>query len=177
LKSALALLDRAVEAALAIVRVFCIAFAAGIFAVVIYAVFARYVLTQLPFFAGRVPSWTEEVPRYFLIWISFLGAAACIARREHVAFDVLFMRFPERTRRFLGAFIALLMMGFGWIVFRYGITFVDDFGSDLMETIPFTNYWYYTAAPISGALMMLFALKLAADSLRGIGDGTGSSVD
>jgi TRAP-type transport system small permease protein len=68
-------------------------------------------------------------------------------------------------------------MGFGWIVFRYGITFVDDFGSDLMETIPFTNYWYYTAAPISGALMMLFALKLAADSLRGIGDGTGSSVD
>ena len=161
-----------------VVRWICIGCAAGIFGVVIYAVFARYVLTKIPFLPGRVPSWTEEVPRYFLIWISFLGGAACIARREHVAFDVLFQRLPERLRRLVGAGIGLLILGFGWIVFRYGIVFVEDFGADLMETIPFTNYWYYVSVPISGALMMLFALKLTLDALRGRGgDSTGSSVD
>jgi TRAP-type C4-dicarboxylate transport system permease small subunit len=56
LDTALAWLDRLVAAALAIVRIACIFFSAGIFLVVIYAVFARYVLTQLPFFSGRVPS-------------------------------------------------------------------------------------------------------------------------
>ena len=44
----------------------------------------------------------------------------------------------------------LLIFGFGWVVFRYGIVFVEDFGGDLMETISYTNYWYYPAMPISG---------------------------
>ena len=92
---------------------------------------------------GRSLTWTEEVPRYLLIWISFLGAAACVARREHVGFDVLFNALPAPVRRWLGAAIGLLILGFGWIMFRYGIVFVKDFGPDLMETIPYTNYWYY----------------------------------
>ena len=50
-------------------------------------------------------------------------------------------------------------------MFRYGIDFVRDFGSDLMETIPYTNYWYYPAMPISGFLIMLFSFKLIVDEL------------
>ena len=75
------------------------------------------------------------------------------------------MRFPRAVRRALGVALSALIFGFGWIVFRYGITFVDDFGSDLMETIPFTNYWYYPAMPISGFLMMVFAFKLMVDEI------------
>jgi hypothetical protein len=37
--------------------------------------------------------------------------------------------------------LSLLIFGFGWIVFHYGIVFVQDFGGDLMETIPYKNYW------------------------------------
>ena len=77
-----------------------------------------------------------------------------------------------RLRRALGVFLGLLIFGFGWIVFRYGIVFVQDFGSDLMETIPYTNYWYYPAMPVSGFLMMVFAVKLVIDEIvrsRGAG--------
>jgi hypothetical protein len=28
-----------------------------------------------------------------------------------------------------------------------------------MESIPFTNIWYYTAMPLSGGLIMLFSLR------------------
>ena len=52
-----------------------------------------------------------------------------------------------------------MIFGFGWIVFRYGITFVQDFGDDLMETIPFTNNWYYPAMPVGGFLIMVFSLN------------------
>jgi TRAP-type C4-dicarboxylate transport system permease small subunit len=167
--------DRTVAMAIAIVRWVCIVFAAGIFGVVIYAVLARYALTHVGF---RVPSWTEEVPRYLLIWISFLAGAVGIALREHVGFELVFDALPARLRRVVAAFLALLIIGFGWIVFRYGIVFVQDFGSDLMETIPHTNYWYYTAMPVSGALMVLCGLKLLLDALRGGTAGAiGTSVD
>jgi TRAP-type C4-dicarboxylate transport system permease small subunit len=167
----LKLLDSVVDRALRIVRAVCILQAAALFVIVVVAVIGRYAF-------GKSLTWTEEVPRYLLIWISFLGAAACVARREHVGFDVLFNAFPARVRRWLGAAIGLLIFGFGWVLFRYGITFVKDFGPDLMETIPFTNYWYYIAAPISGALIMLFAARNIVDALHGRHESqVGHSVD
>ena len=167
----LSLLDRVVDRVLAVVRIVCIVQASALFLIVVFAVVGRYVF-------GRSLTWTEEVPRYLLIWISFLGAAACVARREHVGFDVLFNKLPEGMRRWLGAFIGVLILAFGWIVFRYGITFVKDFGPDMMETIPFTNYWYYVAVPISGALLLVFAVKNITDALTGRHESQiGQSVD
>lgn len=150
--------DRFVAFIASVVRLFCIMLTIAIFTIVVLAVFFRYGF-------GQAVSWTEEVPRYLLIWVSFLGAAVCVLRREHVGFDVLFNALPKRIRRALGVFLSLLIFGFGWIVFRYGIVFVQDFGSDLMETIPYTNYWYYPAMPISGFLIMLFSIKVIIDEI------------
>src|SRR5205823_13407208 len=156
---------------LAGVRAVCIAQATALFLIVVLAVIGRYVF-------GRSLTWTEEVPRYLLIWISFLGAAACVARREHVGFDVLFNALPAALRRWLGAAIGMLILAFGWNMFRYGIVFVKDFGPDMMETIPFKNYWYYVVMPISGALLILFAVKSIVDSLLGRHESqVGQSVD
>ena len=167
----LKLLDQIVARTLTVVRAVCIVQATALFIIVVLAVIGRYVF-------GRSLTWTEEVPRYLLIWISFLGAAACVARREHVGFDVLFNALPARVRRVLGAAIGALILGFGWIVFRYGIVFVKDFGPDLMETIPYTNYWYYVAVPVSGALIVLFAFKNVVDALLGRHESQiGHSVD
>ena len=51
---------------------------------------------------GQAVSWTEEVPRYLLIWISFLAAAVGVLNRDHVGFDVLFNALPKPARRVLG---------------------------------------------------------------------------
>ena len=168
----LKLFDRFIAAVAAVVRMICILLATALFGIVIAAVVFRYGF-------GQAVSWTEEVPRYLLIWISFLAAASCVLRREHVGFDVLFNALPQSVRKALGIFLSLLVFGFGWIVFRYGIVFVQDFGDDLMETIPFTNNWYYPAMPISGFLIMLFSLKIMIDEYRSDDAGAiaGSSVE
>jgi TRAP-type C4-dicarboxylate transport system permease small subunit len=166
------LLDRFANVLVTLVRWFCIVVASVLFIVVVGAVIARYVF-------GQAVSWTEEVPRYLLIWISFLTAAVGVLHRDHVGFDVLFNALPRSVRRGLGVTLSVLIFGFGWIVFRYGIVFVQDFGSDLMETIPFTNYWYYPAMPISGFLIMVFAFKLIVDEIvrPEAAAITGTSVD
>ena len=152
------LLDRFANLLVTAVRWVCIVLASALFIVVVAAVVARYGF-------GEAVSWTEEVPRYLLIWISFLAAAVGVLNRDHVGFDVLFNALPKPIRRALGVALSALILMFGWIVFRYGITFVQDFGSDLMETIPYTNYWYYPAMPISGLLIMVFAFKLIVDEI------------
>ena len=156
----------------AIVRWVCIVLATALFIIVVAAIVSRYGF-------GQAVSWTEEVPRYLLIWISFLAASVGVLRREHVGFDVLFNALPMPARRVLGVGLSLLILGFGWVVFRYGIVFVQDFGGDLMETIPYKNYWYYPAMPISGFLIMVFALKLIVDELtqRRAPALTGASLD
>ena len=168
----LELLDRFTALLVAVVRWVCIVLASVLFIIVVVAIIARYGF-------GQAVSWTEEVPRYLLIWISFLAAAVGVIQRDHVGFDVLFNALPRPIRRTLAVILSALIFGFGWIVFRYGITFVQDFGSDLMETIPFTNYWYYPAMPISGFLIMVFAFKLIVDEIvrPDAAAITGTSVD
>src|SRR3982750_1119057 len=123
------LLDRFANLLVTVVRWVCIVLASALFIIVVGAVIARYGF-------GQAVSWTEEVPRYLLIWVSFLAAAVGVLQRDHVGFDVLFNALPKPIRRALGLSLSVLILMFGWIVFRYGITFVQDFGPDLMETIP-----------------------------------------
>jgi TRAP-type C4-dicarboxylate transport system permease small subunit len=165
-------LDRFTTLLVAVVRWFCIALASALFIIVVAAIVARYGF-------GQAVSWTEEVPRYLLIWVSFLAAAVGVLQRGHVGFDVLFNALPTTVRRTLGVVLSAMIFGFGWIVFRYGITFVQDFGPDLMETIPYTNYWYYPAMPISGFLIMVFSFKLIVDEIvrPEAAAITGTSVD
>ena len=148
----IAVIDRALAVLITVARALILTATLGIFIIVLVAVFLRYVL-------GTSVSWSEEVPRYLLIWISFAGAAVGVARKEHIAFDLVYGALPPIPRRILGVLLNLLVLGFGWIMLRYGIVFVEDFGSDLMETIPYTNYWYYLAMPVTGALIMMFALQ------------------
>jgi TRAP-type C4-dicarboxylate transport system permease small subunit len=144
--------NRIVDAIAVLVRTVILLQAAAIFAIIIVTVVTRYGFSY-------VVSWSEEVPRYLLIWISFLGAAACVDLRDHIAFDYLYKRFPARLRALVQLLINLAIFGFGWIMLVYGVRFVEQFGSDFMESIPFTNVWYYTALPVSGALMMLYSLR------------------
>jgi len=144
--------NRAVDLLSAAVRVVILLQAAAIFAIIIVTVVSRYGFNS-------VLSWSEEVPRYLLIWISFLGAAVCVDLKDHIAFEYLYDRCPARLRVAIRMLINVAIFGFGWIMLLYGIRFVQAFGGDFMESIPYTNVWYYTALPVSGALMMLYSLR------------------
>ncbi|MEO1019036.1 MAG: TRAP transporter small permease [Pseudomonadota bacterium] len=135
-----------------IVRVYILLIAAALFAVVIMTVFTREAL-------GWVYSWSEEVPRYLLIWLAFMSAAVCVDVKDHIAFDYFYQRIQGIAGKLVKSIVNLGIIGFGFIMTWFGIDFVQDFGGDAMESIPFTNIWYYPSLPIAGALIMLFAMR------------------
>jgi TRAP-type C4-dicarboxylate transport system permease small subunit len=148
----MSIFNRIVDLIVAIMRIVMLFQASAIFVIIVFTVISRYGF-------NFVFSWSEEVPRYLLVWIAFLGAAASVDLKDHIAFDYVYKRFTGQLRRAVELGINLAMLFFGGIMLIFGVQFVGDFGSDLMESIPFTNVWYYTAMPLSGFLIMLFALR------------------
>jgi len=150
--------ERLLDIVSAIAKWVMLALASGIFVVICMAVFTRYVLNV-------VPSWSEEVPRYMLVWITYLGAALCVRLQEHISLDIFFNLMPVRARR-LGHLVLNLMVGaVGVIMVVYGLDLVRQFGDDLMESIPVKNVWLYLSMPISGSLIVLYVIR---EEWRGI---------
>ena len=144
--------DRLLDWLRIIIKYVMLVMATAIFLIILFTVFSRYLFNY-------VLSWSEEVPRYLLVWIGFLGAALAVDCKDHIGFDYVFNKLPARARIVMTLFLNLGIALIGLIMVVYGIDFVKQFGSDWMESIPYTNIWFYTALPVSGALILLFVLR------------------
>jgi len=155
-------LDRVLERITAVVKWVMIIMTCVIFFITTFTVFTRYLINY-------VPSWSEEIPRYLLVWITYLGAALAIKYKEHISLDVFFKLLPLKARQvghlFLNGLIAIVAV----IMVVYGIGLVNHFGDDKMESIPLTNFWLYLVMPISGTLMLLYLAQDTWKRIRGLG--------
>lgn len=75
-----------------------------LFATFIFQIASRYVL-DAPL------SWTVEVSLTAWLWLVFWDTAFCLADRDHVKFDVLYLACRERVRRVLAIVAALAIAG------------------------------------------------------------------
>ena len=75
--------DRVLEGITGVAKVVMVFMTCVIFVITIVTVFTRYIL-------NFVPSWSEEVPRYLLVWITYLGAALAVKYKEHISLDFFF---------------------------------------------------------------------------------------
>ena len=57
----------------------------------IWQIFGRYVI-------GRAPGWSEEVARMSIVWLTMIGAAACLRSGSHIAVTVLLNAVGPRLR-------------------------------------------------------------------------------
>jgi len=165
--------DRVLGGITAVVKVTMLALTCVIFFITIITVFTRYIL-------NFVPSWSEEIPRYLLVWITYLGAALAVNYKEHISLDIFFNLMPVRGRQVGHLILNVLIAIVGVIMFIYGIGLVRQFGDDLMESIPVKNFWLYLAMPVSGGLIILYIIRQTWKGILGLGErqdvGTGELI-
>jgi TRAP-type C4-dicarboxylate transport system permease small subunit len=152
------LFDQFLDFISAVVKYVILVMTTCIFLIVLFTVFSRYLFNY-------VASWSEEVPRYLLVWIGFLGAALAVRQDEHIGFDYIFNKLPPTGQKILRLLLNLGIVIIGLIMVVYGIDFVKQFGGDWMESIPYTNTWFYVSLPVSGALILLYILR---EQIRGL---------
>jgi TRAP-type C4-dicarboxylate transport system permease small subunit len=119
--------------------------------VIVFAkVIARYYLSASL-------AWLEEVARFMLIWLVFLGAVLAYVNDEHLGLDIVVRLFPRRIRYGLAVVADLLVMLAIYLLIHGGAVLMRDsweWGSPATDT----PYGYvYTVVPACGILLFLQA--------------------
>jgi len=109
--------------------------------------------------------WVEEVSRYLMIWLTFIGAGPVLRYGGHIGIDTLQERYPRQGAWFRGLILALLVPFFAfmvWIGVRYAMLTWGQ-TTPVME-IPVGAV--YLAMPIGFALLLAHLLLMAAPYVR-----------
>jgi len=156
--------SRLMDAIVKAIRVLLAACLCVMTAVTVLEVVRRYIF-------GLSYSWAEELVRFLLIWVTFVGGAAAFRLGNLVILDSLLIFLSERKRNVLKLFTNTVILGF--LIFllnnscRYAFSPViaKQFspGLGLPMTVP------YFAIPLGFALMILFALEVYGVTIRKLG--------
>ncbi|MEI3607487.1 TRAP transporter small permease [Pseudogracilibacillus sp. SE30717A] len=120
-----------------------------------------FVNIVLRFFFSAGISWTEELVRYTIIWITFIGASICFRRGIHVGIDVLIDYLPEKGKKILSLIINIMAIALMICLIKYGsdlVMFSMNSGQ-LTPALQIKMFWVYLAIPI-GALLSLIHLVI-----------------
>ncbi|MCC7271443.1 MAG: TRAP transporter small permease [Alphaproteobacteria bacterium] len=129
-------------------------------ALVVFAqFFTRYILNDSL-------AWTEEVARYLLMWVTFIGAAVPMRRRTHIAVEVLHQFLPERLVRPLRAAIDAVTLGFLGCLAWFSILILERMQIQRMTIIDLPMSWVYGGIAVGVFIMLLRALQVAVQNLR-----------
>lgn len=118
------------------------------FALVLAQVISRYVFSS-PF------TWTEELARFALVWLTFVSAGFVMARRLHVTVDLLAAKLNKRGALIMDSFAMLVVlvvsatMAIAGTEFAQGASQLDAPASQLPMSV------VYAAAVIGFALIFL----------------------
>ncbi|MFA7579980.1 TRAP transporter small permease [Castellaniella sp.] len=127
-------------------------------------VFARYLLND-------APAWSEEVARYSMVWLSFLGGGLVFRHGGHIAIDMLIRKIPGRfwqnvvfgfSQLVIFAFLAVLLWK-GWDMYVRGGRMTTP-ALQLPMALP------YAAVPVGAALMIYHLMVVSFLSYRGLAD-------
>ena len=110
--------------------------------------------------------WYEEISRFLLIWIVFLGAVIALIRGDHLAIDLLSFALPPRANRMLVVLVDVLVLVSLAIMFQGAWDMaIDSLQSGwVASSVPIPYGCVYMVAPVSAALMFIQTLiKMTGD--------------
>ncbi|MBP6563002.1 MAG: TRAP transporter small permease [Neisseriaceae bacterium] len=117
--------------------------------VVLIQVLVRFVFEQF-----SVP-WSEEVAKYLMIWLTFLGGAVAVRKGKLIAIDSMVLLLPERAGKALKWVAHLLSLVFyallvwiGWEWFVFGL-------SETAPVMKISKAYVYAAMFLGSALMVI----------------------
>ncbi len=109
--------------------------------------------------------WAEEVARYSIVWIVFLGGSICARKGMHLSVDAVAVRLSEEKQRILRIVVNILCVAFCVFLVIYGLEMVElaRETDQLTPGLEMPIFYVYLAIPTGGALM---AVRFAQDLYR-----------
>ena len=128
--------------------------------IVVVQVVARYVVNHSLF-------WSEELARYLLVWLTFLGASVAYHRGMHPGVDVVFSRLPFRWQQGARVGIHLVSLWLFGVMVVKGISFAWFVRLQISPALSLPKWVIMAIVPIAGGVLMVHGLRFLVEALRG----------
>lgn len=99
-------------------------------------------------------SWTEELARFLMIWISMLGSAIALRKGVHVSITAL-LNMSGKYRLFFLYLNAVLLTGFFIFVGFFGFKLCISQAGQLSPALRLSMLWPLLAVPSGSCLMII----------------------
>lgn len=101
--------------------------------------------------------WGEELSLFAFTWCIYIGAAICVRRRSHFAFDFLAERLTGRAAGVQRLAVDLMVLGVAAVLVIEGWTYSQLCIQRLSPALGITLFIPTIVIPLSGALMVVAA--------------------
>lgn len=130
-------------------------------------------------------TWSEEVARYLMIWMTFVGAGLVLRFGGHVAITNAQDAMPKPVQRILRVAIAILLFAFFAVMLWMGHEYMGRTQAQLTPATRISFSYVYAAMPIGFILLIVhlllilkgYVLDSRFESLEAEGDGARDTSD
>ena len=126
---------------------------AAITVIVALGVFFRFVLNNsLP--------WTEEVAKFVMVWLAFIGAPVVLKEGGHIAIDFIPTRLPSPLGHLLLMVIQVVVMVVLGVLVYQGWALAWNALPQIAATVEISLFYIFLAVPIGSAMMLPVSFEL-----------------
>ena len=121
-------------------------------------VFFRFALNSSLF-------WSEELARYLLVWLTFLGASSAYFRGIHPGIDVLTAHLSGPWHRLCRTLVHLVSLTLFIVMIYHGSLFAHFVRAQITPALALPKWIVFSVIPLSGTLFLLHCLVFLCSDL------------
>ena len=131
--------------------------------VILYQVFMRYVLND-------PPTWSEEMSRFMMVWMTFLVAPIAYRRGMNVAIETLSRFLTGRLEAALQLVLNALILYFMLQYAQEGVGLAERGLKSKAFTIDVKLFWFYLVVPAGFYLLAAVSVENILRAIKGLAD-------
>jgi TRAP-type C4-dicarboxylate transport system permease small subunit len=109
---------------------------------------------------GHSLNWSEEIARYLMIWITYLGAGLAMRQGQHVAIEFGQAALPKALHPWIRGFVAATILVFLGVITVAGVQFTEFAWRQRTPVMQWPMGAVYLAIPIGSLLFALHFLAI-----------------
>lgn len=113
------------------------------------------------YFFGFTIIWAEELSRYVVVWVTFIGVGACARYSDHITIDVFVNKLPPIGKKWILFIMKVIILVSAFALTYIGIlsTYTLFVSGNKSATIGFPIWLIYTSVPIGFALLIYHSIR------------------
>lgn len=116
-------------------------------------------------------AWSEELGKFFFVWLSWFGISIGSKRGEHIKITMLVDKLPHTAAHIANIISELVVIGICAVTVYYGVSLVISQAPVKYAGIKISMSWGYLSVVVGCSMMIIRCILSIMDSIMAINKG------